>query len=195
MGGDLERAIALYTWNAELAGAFFEDLGYLEVVLRNALHEQLSAWHSANGRAGEWYDDPLGLLGQLRLNDIAKAKDQIAKNNQAVTPGKVVSELTLGFWRFLLDSRYQTTLWAQALQFGFPYLTPKDRRLVSGPVNALVRLRNRIAHHEPIHDVTRNDLKARHKELVGVVTFVDEPVGAWLASRSRVPAILGNRPV
>ena len=50
VGGDLEQAIALYTWNAQSAAAFFEVLGHFEVVLRNALHNELTAWHAARHR-------------------------------------------------------------------------------------------------------------------------------------------------
>ena len=40
---DLDRALDLYAWNAQIAAAFLEDLGRLEVVLRNrvAHHEPL----------------------------------------------------------------------------------------------------------------------------------------------------------
>lgn len=35
-GGDLERALALYEWNAEICAALLHDLAHLEVGLRNA---------------------------------------------------------------------------------------------------------------------------------------------------------------
>jgi len=62
VGGDLDLAIGLYEWNSAAGGAFFETLGHFEVLLRNALHDQLSAWHTAAGRPSHWYDDPAGVL-------------------------------------------------------------------------------------------------------------------------------------
>ena len=47
-GGDLYRALDLYEWNARLGAAVFEDLGYLEGVLRNACHAQLDRWNRSN---------------------------------------------------------------------------------------------------------------------------------------------------
>jgi len=41
-GGGTDRALDLYEWNGRISAAVFEDLDYLEVVLRNACHHQLS---------------------------------------------------------------------------------------------------------------------------------------------------------
>ena len=51
--GDLDRAAELYEWNAEVASAFHLVVGHFEVVLRNALHGQLTIWHHNRGRTGE----------------------------------------------------------------------------------------------------------------------------------------------
>jgi hypothetical protein len=191
VGGDLESALALYAWNTLAAGAFFEDLGHLEVVLRNALHTELAAWHATNRRPGHWYDDPDGLLAPQRLDDIAAARQRLSRSRQVETSGKIVAELTFGFWRFLLDKRYQTTLWAPALRHAFPHLTPRNRTLVYEPLDRLHRLRNRIAHQEPIHHFALSD---QHNDLLRLVGFIDPTVQAWVASGSRVPQILAARP-
>lgn len=191
VGGDLDLAIELYEWNSAAAGAFFETLGHLEVLLRNALHDQLSAWHTTGGHRGHWYDDPSGVLDTRRHADIAAARDRIRRGHGAETPGKLVAELNFGFWRFLLDRRYQTLLWAPALRRAFPHLHPQRRELVYSPVYELNRLRNRIAHHEPIHD---RNLTDRHDDLLRITGFIDPATQAWLAARSRVPAVLQSRP-
>ncbi len=191
VGGDLEPAIGLYEWNSAAAGAFFETLGHFEVLLRNAMHDQLSAWHTAAGRPGQWYDDPAGVLDTRRHADIAAARDRIRRERKTETPGKVVAELNFGFWRFLLDRHYQTVLWAPALRRAFPHLQPQRRDLIYVPVYELNRLRNRIAHHEPIHD---RQLSERHDDLLRVTGFTDPAAQAWLSSLSRVPAVLERRP-
>lgn len=191
VGGDLERAVALYVWNAEVAASFFEVLGHLEVLLRNALHDELTTWHSANGRPEHWYDDPGGVLDDKRRADIVTARARLMRDRKQETPGKVVAELTFGFWRFLLDRRYQNTLWAQALRHAFPHVVPQRRQAVYEPVEHLARLRNRIAHHEPIHHLP---LAQHHDELLRVGGYMDPALQAWLAGISRVPTMLAERP-
>jgi hypothetical protein len=191
VGGDLDGAIALYQWNSATAAAFGEDLGHLEVVLRNALHQQLTFWHGAAGLPGHWYDPPLTVLDHHRQQDIADAQSRLRRAGKPESPGRVVSELMFGFWRFLLDSKYQTTLWAQALRYAFPHLVPQRRSDVYTPLNALHRLRNRIAHQEPIHQLSLVD---HHRALLLVAGFIDPGIAAWLAASSRVPALLAVRP-
>ncbi|MFF9221675.1 hypothetical protein [Streptomyces viridosporus] len=45
--GDSAAALALYRWNSDLVAAFFEPLGHLEIMLRNALDARLVAASSA----------------------------------------------------------------------------------------------------------------------------------------------------
>lgn len=183
VNGDLTRAIELYEWNAAVAGAFFEMLGHFEVLLRNALHEQLTVWHTRAGRSHEWYDDPAGILdGRLRAA-VAEARKRIGvRGDRNVAPGKVIAELSFGFWRYLLDKRHQPTLWAPALRHAFPNLLPQRRKDVYSPVSELNWLRNRIAHQEPIH---RADLSRRHSDLLRVAGFIDPDIQGWLGGLSR----------
>jgi hypothetical protein len=39
--GDPELTVALYDWNIQIGSAFFEDIGVVEVLLRNALDKAL----------------------------------------------------------------------------------------------------------------------------------------------------------
>ena len=58
---DPDVAVALYTWNAQVAGHFAELLHHVEVLTRNAMHEQLTALHAQvpNRPAHKaWFDEP-----------------------------------------------------------------------------------------------------------------------------------------
>lgn len=66
----------------------------------------------------------------------------------AAPPGKVIAELMFGFWRYLSTTAHHHPLWIPYLHNAF---TPgTHRKAVDGPVDHLHRLRNRIAHHEPL---------------------------------------------
>nr|WP_260616971.1 hypothetical protein [Streptomyces sp. WAC05458] len=77
--GDSAAALKLYQWNSDLAAAFFELLGHLEIMLRNALDARLAARQQRRGRATEWYIDrqvPLtGKVGNIAQCNAATSGD------------------------------------------------------------------------------------------------------------------------
>lgn len=138
--------------SVESATATRAGSAFLEVVLRNALGTQLAAHHGT--LAGHWYDDPLGVLSDLAHEDIAAARRRVRKLWRPETPGRVVAELSFGFWKFLLAKRYEATLWTGYLRHAFPNLQPQSRAVVYRSLDELHTVRNRIAHHEPVHAET-----------------------------------------
>src|SRR5699024_6110232 len=139
----------LYEWNSQISAAVFADFGYLEVVLRNACHYQLSAWHQARGGSGPWYLDPV-FTGRSR-DDIRTARERATRGGRTELPGRVDAESMFGFWRFLHARSYEATLWTPCLRRPFPHLQPQRRKSVYTRLDHLNTLRNRIAHHEPVH--------------------------------------------
>lgn len=47
--GDIYRARELYLWAADLAGALFSTIAFVEVGLRNAMDRKLRAWNDQQG--------------------------------------------------------------------------------------------------------------------------------------------------
>jgi len=188
-GGDLHAALRLYEWNLAISGALYEALGILEVVLRNSLSTQLAVHHGT--LAGQWYDDPLGVLSDLAHDDIAAARRRVRKLGRAETPGRVVAELSLGFWKFLLAKRYEATLWTGYLRLAFPRLQPQRRAVVYRALDEMHTVRNRIAHHERIHG---RDLAADMLTIYRLLDWIDADVRAWAVSLSRFQSIVASRP-
>ena len=108
-----------------------------------------------------------------------------------MTHGRVLAELSFGFWRYLLSSRYEATLWTPVLRHAFPLLQPSTRERLYRPLDRLHRLRNRIAHHEPVHHM---DLSALEDDAVFTVECIDRDLGEWLRASSRVTQVLRERP-
>lgn len=188
-GGDLAGAVRLYEWNLAVSGALYEALGVLEVVLRNALSAQLATHH--RGVAGDWYDDPGGVLSEFAHRDIAAARSRVRKLRRPETSGRVVAELNFGFWKFLLARRYEATLWTGQLRHAFPNLLPQRRVTVYRALDELHGLRNRIAHHEPVH---RRDLAGDARAIYRVLDWIDADVHLWAVTLSRLEPILAARP-
>lgn len=190
-GGDQAVGLKLYEWNTVASAACYGTLQAVEVVLRNAIHDQLTAMHGAGGLPGTWLDDPAQLLEPRRVADIAAARRRLARLGRPPTPGRVVAELPFGFWRYLLSARYEQFLWTPALRHAFPYLQPQRRRAIAEPVERLHYLRNRIAHHEPIH---RRALASDYADMLTIVGVICPHTRGWAEATSYVPAAHAARP-
>lgn len=195
-GGDLARALDLYEWNARLSAAVFEDLGYLEVILRNACHAQLEQWNRRSSRQNPWY--LASILTPESHRDVAEARRRATRGNRTELPGRVVAELMFGFWRFLHARSYEATLWTPCLRLAYPHQRPNRRQDVYRRLDHLNTLRNRIAHHEPIHSAqvasTGKDIAGLYRELLELLSWIDPSIASWVRAHSAVPALLGSRP-
>ncbi|WP_230595487.1 hypothetical protein [Rhodococcoides fascians] len=191
-GGDVDAAIALYDWNIEASGAVLSLVSIVEVMARNALDAQLSGWSQRVHGTPEWFDHvPLDPRGR---RDVVEARGRAVRRQPSVVHGKVVAELSLGFWRYLAASRYLTSLWVPALHHAFPYGVAdarQRRRQVELRLQRLAFVRNRAAHHEPIHQRVLLDDVADALALVGWVS----PDGAeWVRARESVTSVFSRRP-
>ena len=185
--GNRRAAVRLYAWNIQISAAFQASLGCLEVACRNAMHHELSGLF---GRE-DWWRAP-----ELRLHHVADrivtdAVDVISRRRERQTPGRIVAELPFGFWVSLLGSGadYETRLWRPALRHAFPGYrgrrTPLHQELDDGR-----RLRNRIAHHEPIYG---RDLVKDHERTLRLLTHISADYAAWVRGHDRVPDVLAAR--
>lgn len=199
-GGDLKAALKLYEWNTFMSGALHEDIGRVEVVLRNALDQALTVHGQNSGWPTAWYQRQSlfpGKHGQRAQADINTARDRATRRNTVPeAQGKVVAELTFGFWRFLCTGPYLTSLWVPALAAAFPnHPDPDDPRRVRADVDDRVQrvhfVRNRVAHHEPIH---HRDWQRDHGGMIDLLGWICTETAEWAASLSRVDAVLAVRP-
>ncbi|WP_146017615.1 MULTISPECIES: hypothetical protein [Micromonospora] len=163
----------------------------MEVVLRNVLAEQLAARHAAMGRAGTWLDDPAGELDQRARADIREARRRVVAKGKQPADGQTISELSFGFWRFMLARRYNTVLWP-SLAGGFPYAPDRARTTIDAPVTRLHLFRNRLAHHERIWT---EPLTARYEDILGLLHHVEPRIVEWVRQECRVPLLLNSCPI
>ena len=191
-------AIDLYDWNIRAGAALHEDLGRLEVLFRNAMDDALVRHGLAQGWQNPWYrqEHLFGRQSSQTRAVISDARQRATKRGQHEVHGKVIAELGFGFWRFLCSPRYLTSLWVSALGSAFArHPLPNDpyriRADVEDRIQRLHFLRNRIAHHEPIH---RRDLARDHHQLLEVVGWICSDSRSWVTARSRTPAVLAARP-
>jgi hypothetical protein len=189
--GDHATALQLYVWNTEASAALYGPLQALEIVVRNAFHRELAAVYGA-----AWYDNPQVPLTPFARARVADAKDALRRAGRPLDPGRIVAELSFGFWERLLTHgppgklNYEMALWRPALHRAFP--NSRRRRVdVHKPIPTLRDLRNRIAHHEPIFG---RPLAAEYQTILEVTGWICADTRAWVVHHSTVPTVLAARP-
>lgn len=189
--GDRVAALDLYVWNAQTNAAYTESIGHVEIALRNVMAGRLATRHRTRHRRGSWLDDPASELDPRARDDIVAARRRVRAKRKPLSEGQVISELTFGFWRFLLTNRYRTTLWPD-LARGFAHAPNRSLVTVEAPVVRLHGLRNRLAHHEPIWN---KPLAAYQQDICAVLGYIDPDLRDWVVGHCRIETMLRRCPV
>lgn len=204
-GGNHDRALALYEWNAKLTTGLLRDLGHLEVGLRNYFDRALLAHPELAG--SEWIDSasidvlfPPHLVehengGTIDKNNRPRKSIKTAKQHAGFTEtndvhrGKVIAEFSFGFWTYLTDSLHEKTIWVPTLHNAF--LPGTDRGTIHNALTPLKDVRNRLAHNETVFDRKPEDLR---RKIVYVSRNISLPLMQHIVENSSVTEILKQRP-
>ncbi len=180
-----ETTLKLYEWNAKLSGHFLFPLHIYEVMLRNAISDAISQRYGV-----DW---PINKVFQNSLPRKEKA-DLL----NLVTPtynglGKVVTELNLYWFESMLTKRHEARIWKQYSSSTFPNARIDAATLrvrLNKECKQIRKLRNRIAHHEPIFN------QINTQEILGqiqtAVAFRCTATEAWLMDCEQVSELLIN---
>jgi cytosine deaminase len=167
--GDRWVAIRLYERNTKLSEALYGVAQVLEVLLRNKIHCQLEK----DIGAADWYDH-VAFLGPER-DEVEKAKRSIADRGAYATPGRVIAELSFGFWLRLFSGQYEKEFWVKHLHK--LYAANRQRKAVHDRLMQIKTLRNRIAHHETL--ICRNPQRD-YRDLLEAIGWLSPTVLAWV---------------
>lgn len=138
----------------------------------------------------QWFDDTVAPLQHPLTEMIQKARDSLAADKKDATPGRIVAELNFGFWVSIFGPKYDTSLWVPALRHAFPNRPKRcERKGVSGRLNAIRRLRNRVAHHEPI---LHRNVAQDHAQIIDALDWMCPFTAKWVAVHSRFDDVNGT---
>lgn len=186
------KAVSLYNWNAEVSAAFLEVIYHLEVLMRNAIDRQFPTTDPASpasiAEANVWLCDGSVLTDESR-EKVNEAIGRLQRGGKRPTRGRVIASLSFGFWQALFSSVYEE-LWRKSLAGAFPHGNGK-RREVANLVGPILHFRNRIAHHEAIFS---SDPAGQHARIMRLASLIDIEAGSYIASLSRVQALLDDMP-
>ena len=119
-----------------------------------------------------------------------EAKAVLRKYRKPLTPGRIVAELTFGFWTGFFNKQHaRTGIGSLLAKHAFPYApapeqfqSTLDRRWLN-----IRDLRNRVFHHERIlHWV---DLDARHRAVLEIVSWISPELHDLATSTDRFVSI------
>jgi hypothetical protein len=167
--GDEWVAFHLYVRNAELSASLYGVVQALEVGLRNIVHTKMSAVCCTE----EWWDSLP--LHDYELNDIGDAKENIRSRLKAVSPGRIVAELSFGFWIKLFANSYEKELWVPHVSKCFP--AKLSRKALHDRLIVLKELRNRIAHHKTL---IRRDPMRDFEDLLETIGWISPTLRRWV---------------
>lgn len=146
--------MTLYRLNLKLSQELFTIISCFEIALRNSIDNHYTLMHGQ-----EWLKnsvDKNGFFNNSKCHQTANIiRKALHKLNSGYTHSKLIAEMDLGFWRYLF-SQPQFYAGGQSLLKIFPAKpssTPSiqyNSRYVFNELEKINKMRNRIAHHEPV---------------------------------------------
>lgn len=192
-GGDRTRALDLHEWNTQLNAALLHDFAHLEVGLRNFYGRALMS--AVRPGDSHWTDQAsfAALFPAVPGNDARTHADLASARTKAggpsAPPGKILAELTFGFWVLMTSSRHTTLLWTPHLEALYPAGSQRNR--IHSGLDDMRKARNRVAHHEPVRVSDVNNLIRRMRRYAG---YISPDLGRYIRQTSTVDALLLSRP-
>lgn len=158
--GKTRLGMTLYRYNLVLSGELLKIISCFEVALRNRINNTLELYYGS-----DWLRDsclPGGIFDTPRTYGTQKIIGKAYKSlidKDAYTPTRLMTEMEFGVWKYMYSGpQYAAT--GQKLLSVFP-AKPKstqsiriDNKYIFNELDSINKIRNRIAHNEPICFIT-----------------------------------------
>jgi hypothetical protein len=195
--GDQQKVLKLYQANLRLSQSFYPLLSLFEVVLRNAINEELTSYFNdsdwlRNQVNGFMSDPTLTYFNQLLqkqvTNDILKKNvTSILRKNSGITHGKIISDLNFAFWTQLFENTHYQILQGHPIQIFTNLPLGMNRNKLNQKLNRIRSFRNRISHHEPIIFAVQNNQTVFnlsnpneiYTDILDIFTWLDLDFNEW----------------
>ena len=175
-GGDTRKAMTLYRYNVKLCQKYYAVLNIFEIIFRNAIDRHFRAYYNDPN----WIEHQLQTGGMLahspKKAEVLKHIRDLTKRGK-LTPDKVVSAQSLGFWTYMFNKIPFNTGGKKILDIFPNKQVGLGQKAVYNELQDIKQFRNRIAHHEPIcFDASWNRNMAyaqqNYKQILKYITFL-----------------------
>jgi len=175
---DLEQ----YKQNLRFSKNYYIPLSVLEVALRNSID-----FHLSTKLGTDWINDD-AFLQKDSISFRVEAISKILKRRETLTKGKIIAELSFGFWTSLFKLPYKKHWRTKDIKSVFPNMpginvVAISRDTIFSDLDLVRKFRNRLFHNEKVIDKDEFATveQAVHKLLSyfdnDLVRFVDEVNG------------------
>lgn len=149
-----EQAVELYKLNILLSLRLYGYLSIFEVVLRNRVDRHLRNQYKNQSYLKDQLDDPKGFLHEKKLNSqkmkVESAIIDIKRSGLSFSHERLVAALSFGFWTEMFG-KYSFLAVRRTLLNIFPKKPSQTNRDdIYAILTRIRKIRNKIAHHEPI---------------------------------------------
>lgn len=170
---DEQYAVELYKMNILICEELYAFISCIEVCLRNKIHNKMIEITQNEN----WFNTVPWL--DIHKKGLEDAKKPKYSNEPAPSANDVVSRLNFGFWCHIFDAAYEQVLWISCLRFIFPnYIGSPNRKHVASAFKKLLKIRNRIAHFEPVIK-DEGELLKIYNQMVEVMNWICPEVYNW----------------
>lgn len=154
---NIDMVLARYIYNVQISESFYPVLAALEISLRNRLYNAVAELKGKDWLLEEVNDQDI--LSDNERSILLEAYKKLNNKHKLLTNGAIIAELTFGFWINLCKKSYKNSLWDKQgffnsvfPDFDYYFTSPTwDKTKVIFPeLKEILRLRNRIFHHEII---------------------------------------------
>ncbi len=182
-----KSALDLYAWNALISGSLLTPLQVCEVVIRNAVSDALEAVYLTEWPWNATFEKSLPYARRIEL---------LQAREGASATGQVIPELTFYFWQSMFTNRFFVRLWEPFIDSIFPNIRnnmarQEKRKYIHDELEHIRKLRNRIAHHEPVFN---RNLPEDYQKIVALVALRCPVSARWLSINQFFTSIYAIKP-
>lgn len=193
----IDILIERYIYNLKLSEAFYPSLSLLEITLRNKICNAIEKLICRDWLINELKTQ--NILENKEYQKLLESANKIKKAGKTITNDRLVSEMTLGFWIHLCTKSYKPKLWDKKgfFELVFPNYTNNGQLRKIAPIQnnllAILRLRNRIFHHEIIINGKQTP-QEQYQTITNMLHLLSDEAELLLQKISRFNDIIKQKP-
>lgn len=193
---DDSKAVKLYKYNIQASQALYPIISILEIALRNGIDKALANYYNDKlwliNKRNDFANNPnltyKDKIGNIKpdlffIDKLKKAEDKIRFRNVPINHGKLIAELTFGFWVKFFDAQPIKILKGAPLH-GLKNRPSMKLAKVHSHLNSIVNVRNRISHSEPIcfnkkGNICLLTLAQYESDILDAIKWIDNDLAIW----------------